>query len=103
MHHLFKCALKSTCSITCSCDYLLICQLYTSISCISVVTVVLMLMHVGCRTMKCGSMTCRIYDGTCDGGQILEIESMLYFYNVLQTAAILIEEINVGTTLCRAN
>ena len=21
--------------------------------------------------MKCGSMTCRIYDGTCDGGQIL--------------------------------
>ena len=31
----------------------------------------LMLMHVGCRTMKCGSMMCRNYDGTCDGGWIL--------------------------------
>ena len=39
---------------------------------ISVVTIVLMLMHVGCRTMKCGSTTCRNYDGTCDGGRILD-------------------------------
>ena len=30
-----------------------------------------MLMHVGCGTMICGSMTCRNYDGTCDGGRIL--------------------------------
>ena len=41
------------------------------ISCISVVTIVLMLMHVGCRTVKCGSTTCWSYDGTCDGGRIL--------------------------------
>ena len=44
------------------------------ISCISVVTIVLMLMHVGCRTVKCGSTTCQNYDGTCDGGRILEVK-----------------------------
>ena len=33
----------------------------------------LMLMHVGCGTIKCGSTTCRNYDGTCDGGRILVI------------------------------
>ena len=52
---------------------------YTScfqISCISVVTIVLMLIHVRCRTMKCGSTTCRNYDGTCDGGRILECNVM---------------------------
>ena len=32
----------------------------------------LMLMHEGCGTIKCGSTTCRNYDGTCDGGQILD-------------------------------
>ena len=44
--------------------HLIICILF-SISCISVV-------HEGCGTMKCGSTTCRNYDGTCDGGRILE-------------------------------
>ena len=31
----------------------------------------LMLMHEGCGTIKCGYTTCRNYDGTCDGGRIL--------------------------------
>ena len=45
----------------------------------------LMLMHVGCGTIKCGSTTCRNYDGTCDGGQILDIIvlSMPFNYAVL--------------------
>ena len=54
--------------------HVITCQLYTScflISCISVVTIVLILMHEGCCTMKCGSTTCRNYDHTCDGGRIL--------------------------------
>ena len=51
---------------------------------ISVVTIVLMLMHVGCRTMKCGSTTCRNYDGTCDGGRILEKEYKLVNKIILQ-------------------
>ena len=42
------------------------------ISCVLVVTIVLMLMHEGCGTIKCGSTMCRNYDGTCDGGRILE-------------------------------
>ena len=37
------------------------------------VTILLMLMHEGCCTIKCSSMTCRNYDGTCDGGRILVI------------------------------
>ena len=70
------------CALTCSLFYKLICQplsadvIYTSrfqISCISVVTILLMLMHEGCCTIKCGSMTCWNYDGTCDGGRILVI------------------------------
>ena len=32
----------------------------------------LMLMHEGCGTIKCGSTTCRNYNGTCDGGRILD-------------------------------
>ena len=43
------------------------------ISCILVVTIVLMLMHEGCCTIKCGSTMCRNYDGTCDGGRILGV------------------------------
>ena len=43
------------------------------ISCILVVTIMLMLMHVGCGTIKCGSTTCRNYDSTCDGGRILDV------------------------------
>ena len=42
------------------------------ISCILVVTIMLMLMHEGCGTIKCGSTTCWNYDGTCDGGRILD-------------------------------
>ena len=42
------------------------------ISCILIVTIVLMLMHGGCGTIKCGSTMCRNYDSTCDGGRILE-------------------------------
>ena len=54
------------------------------ISCISVVTILLMLMHEGCCTIKCGSMTCRNYDGTCDGGRILEKEyKLVRFTNIL--------------------
>ena len=41
------------------------------ISCILVVTIMLMLMHEGCGTIKCGSTRCQNYDGTCDGGRIL--------------------------------
>ena len=60
---------------TCSCIIMTVtlCQLSRfQISCILVVTIMLMLMHEGSGTMKCGSTTCRNYDGTCDGGRILE-------------------------------
>ena len=52
------------------------------LSCISVVTIVLMLMHVGCRTMKCGSTNskCWNYDGTCDGGRILDLIEIKNLY-----------------------
>ena len=43
------------------------------ISSILVVTIMLILMHEGCGTIKCGSTTCRNYDGTCDGGRILDV------------------------------
>ena len=33
-----------------------------------------MLMHEGCCTIKCGSMTCRNYDDTCVGGRILVMQ-----------------------------
>ena len=36
--------------------------------------VMLMLMHEGCDAVKCGSTTCRNYNGTCDGGRILVIQ-----------------------------
>ena len=36
-----------------------------------------MLMHEGCCTIKCGSMTCRNYDDTCVGGRILVINKKL--------------------------
>ena len=61
---------------TSSCQPLPADVIYTSrfqISCISVVTILMMLMHEGCCTIKCGSMTCWNYDGTCDGGRILVI------------------------------
>ena len=35
----------------------------------------LVLMHERCCTIKCGSTTCRNYDGTCDGGRILVLIS----------------------------
>ena len=33
----------------------------------------LVLMHIGCGTMKCGFTMCRNHDSTCDGGRILVI------------------------------
>ena len=33
---------------------------------ISVVTIMLMLMHEGCFTIKCGSTMCQNYKSTCD-------------------------------------
>ena len=45
---------------------------------ILVLTIMLMLMHEVCGTIKCGSTTCWNYDGTCDGGRILDI----YVFNI---------------------
>ena len=47
------------------------------ISCILVVTIMLMLMHEGYGTIKCVSTTCQNYDGTCDGGRILKTTTKL--------------------------
>ena len=35
------------------------------------IVLLLMLMHEQCCIIKCGSTTCRNYNGTCDGGRIL--------------------------------